>query len=64
MPKRQILIGSLKERYEVQAEAAFDEARRLPPGNERESLERLARRLRIASQLEEWLTSPGLQSPN
>jgi 3'-phosphoadenosine 5'-phosphosulfate sulfotransferase (PAPS reductase)/FAD synthetase len=39
------------------------EARGTPPGIERERLLRRARQAETASRMNEWLTSPGLQSP-
>jgi hypothetical protein len=39
------------------------EAKKLPPGNERDDLIRKARQAETASHLTEWLTSPGLASP-
>jgi hypothetical protein len=40
-----------------------DEAKNLPPGSERNDLVRRARQAETASQLTEWLMSPGLASP-
>ena len=40
-----------------------EEARGIPPGIKREQLLRRARRAETASQINEWLTSPGLQPP-
>jgi hypothetical protein len=45
------------------AQAAREEAERLPYGPEREALMRKARQLETASHLNEWVTSPGLQAP-
>ena len=47
-----------------QARAARREAEKLPPGAERDALMRTARQLETASQMNEWLTSPGLKPPN
>ena len=45
------------------AAEAGERAKLLPPGKERESLLTLARESENASCVEEWLGSPGLQSP-
>lgn len=63
MPKRIGTLGSLDERCAAQAAAKLEAAQRLPPGIERSKLEHEARQLQIASQLDQWLTSPGLQPP-
>ena len=47
-----------------QARAARAEAEKLPQGPERDALMRTARQLETASQMNEWLTSPGLRPPN
>jgi hypothetical protein len=39
------------------------QAERLPYGDEREALERNALQLEIASHINEWVFSPGLQPP-
>jgi hypothetical protein len=40
-----------------------EKAETLPAGAERDELLRKARRLEIASQLDNWVESPGLKSP-
>ena len=40
-----------------------DEAKKLPPDRDRDDLIRRARQAETASQLTEWLMSPGLASP-
>ena len=47
-----------------QARAARLAAEKLPQGAERDALMRTARQLETASQMNEWLTSPGLKPPN
>ena len=47
-----------------QARAARLEAEKLPNGAARDALLRTARQLETASQMNEWLTSPGLKPPN
>jgi hypothetical protein len=54
---------SLQERLANHGRRLRDEAKRLPPGGEREGLIRRARQTEIASHITEWLTSPGLASP-
>jgi hypothetical protein len=49
--------------WHEQAEAVRAEAKKLPHGKEREMLERKARQLDTASQINQWLTSPGLTAP-
>jgi hypothetical protein len=47
------------------SQAAEREALALPPGKERDALMRKSRQLKVASDVGDWLTSPGLQSrPN
>jgi hypothetical protein len=45
------------------AKTTRQQAEQLPYGKEREALMRKARQLETASHINEWLTSPGLQSP-
>ncbi len=64
MSRRRIgSTGTLQERCEAQAAAKLEAASRLPPGPERDALEREARQLQIAFHLDDWLSSPGLQPP-
>jgi hypothetical protein len=42
---------------------ALDQAKQLRPGPEREALIREARQAQIACQIDEWLSSPGLRTP-
>jgi hypothetical protein len=49
--------------WQEQAETYKVEAERLPYGQEREAVERNARRLEIARHLDQWISSPGLQPP-
>jgi hypothetical protein len=53
----------LKERLVQEAQRLRDEAKGMPPGVEREALIRKARHAEAAAKMDEWLTSPGLQSP-
>jgi hypothetical protein len=45
------------------AKAAREQAKKLPPGKERERLVRRARQSETASHIDEWLSSPGLRAP-
>jgi hypothetical protein len=49
---------SLQDRLAQRARDDRDQARRLPPGREREELLRRARRAESASQMTEWLSFP------
>jgi hypothetical protein len=51
------------ERLQKAASEAREAAQRLPQGQEREALLKKARQVETAADLNEWLTSPGLQSP-
>jgi hypothetical protein len=53
----------LDQRLALQAERLRKEAQGTPPGIERDRLIRLARHAETAAQVNEWLTSPGLQAP-
>jgi hypothetical protein len=51
------------ERLDQEAERLRTEAEKLPPGVERDELVRKARQAETASHINEWLSSPGLRSP-
>ena len=53
----------LGDRLAAEAERLRQKARTVPAGKERESLLRKARQLETASHINEWLSSPGLQTP-
>ena len=55
--------ASLDQRLPQEAERLRKEAKGTPPGIEREKLIRRARQAETAVHLQEWLTSPGLQTP-
>jgi hypothetical protein len=59
------MIGNqtVEEKWRQQSEAARQEAEKLPYGKPRDALVRKARQLETASQIEQWLSSPGLQPP-
>ena len=54
---------SLEERLSEEAKRLRAEAKLLPPGVARDEMIRKARRAETASHMNEWLTSPGLRSP-
>lgn len=54
---------SLEERLAQEAARLREQARKLPPGPEREILLRKARQAETGSHMSEWLRSPGLQPP-
>ena len=54
---------TIEQKWHEQSEAAKNEAQKLPHGKEREALVRKARQLKTASQINQWLSSPGLQPP-
>jgi hypothetical protein len=54
---------TLGYRLAHEAERLRQNARTVPIGKERESLLRKARQLETASHIDEWLSSPGLQTP-
>ncbi|MES1147929.1 MAG: hypothetical protein ABUL53_01975 [Bradyrhizobium guangdongense] len=59
--KKQTL--SFDERLQRAADEARDAARKLPIGRERDALMKKARQTDTAARINQWLTSPGLQSP-
>ncbi|UFX47969.1 hypothetical protein HAP47_0015415 [Bradyrhizobium sp. 41S5] len=54
---------SLEERLNIEAQRLLKEAWRHSPGVERSRLIRKARLAETASQLSDWLRSPGLRAP-
>ena len=55
---------AVEQRWHQQSEAAKNEAQKLPHGEERDALMKRARQLKIASQINQWLSSPGLRPPD
>ncbi len=51
------------EKWREEREAILKQAEALPHGREREKLLRKARQLETACHVNEWISSPGLQSP-
>jgi hypothetical protein len=54
---------TLGDRLAKEAARLKQKSRTMPVGKERESLMRKARQLETASHINEWLSSPGLQTP-
>ncbi len=54
---------SFDDRLQKAADQAREAAGKLPQGAEREALLRRARQAEMAAHINEWLTSPGQQSP-
>jgi hypothetical protein len=54
---------SLEERLSEEARRPRAEARLLPPGAVRDEMIRKARQAETASDMNEWLRSPGVQPP-
>ncbi len=61
--RRRFKSSSLKDRLATFTEEAREEAGHLPPGPERDDMLKKASEVEAASHLNEWLNSPGLQSP-
>jgi hypothetical protein len=56
-------ILTFPERLSEEAERLREKAQTVPPGKDRDDLLRKARQTEIASHINEWLSSPGLQPP-
>ncbi len=55
---------TIEQKWHRLSETTRGEAEKLPPGKEREALERKARQLETASQINQWLASYELKPPN
>ena len=53
----------VEQKWHEQSEAAKQEAAKLPQGKLKDQLLLEARQLQTASQINQWLSSPGLQPP-
>jgi hypothetical protein len=51
------------DRLAKEAERFRQEAQTKPPGQERDDLLRKARQAEIAARIDQWISSPGLKSP-
>jgi len=56
-------VLTFPERLDQEAQRLRSDAEKLSPGTERDELIRKARQAETASHVNEWLSSPGLQSP-
>nr|WP_246741221.1 hypothetical protein [Bradyrhizobium sp. 1(2017)] len=54
---------SLEERLTEKAISLHEQARMLPPGPLRDAVERKAQLTETASDINDWLRSPGLRAP-
>jgi hypothetical protein len=54
---------TVEQKWHEQSEAAKQEAAKLPHGKLKDQLLLEARQLQTASQINQWLSSPGLQPP-
>jgi hypothetical protein len=54
---------TLKDRLTTWANEVREQAASLPPGPERDALLKKASKADVASHLDEWANSPGLQPP-
>jgi hypothetical protein len=63
MQRRSHLNQSLEERLAEEAKRLRADAKLLPPGAKREALIRRARQAETGSHISEWLSSPGLRTP-
>jgi len=61
--RRRFKSLSLKDRLALSTEEAREKADHLPPGPKRDDMLKKASQAEAASHLNEWLNSPGLQSP-
>lgn len=55
---------TIEQKWHQLSETTRNEAEKLPPGKEREALERKARQLETASQINQWLASFELKPPS
>ncbi|MGY3558459.1 hypothetical protein ACVWXP_001728 [Bradyrhizobium sp. USDA 4463] len=54
---------TLQDRLAAWSKAVLEQAKKLPPGAERDALMKKARQADVASHLDDWAKSPGLQPP-
>jgi hypothetical protein len=54
---------SIQDRLAAFAQETREKASALPPGLEQQDMLRKARQAETAAHMDEWLNSPGLQSP-
>ena len=56
-------ITSLEQRLAEEAQRLREQAKKLPPGPDRERLLRKVREDEMVAQMAGWITSPGLRPP-
>jgi len=54
---------TLQDRLAAWSKEVLEQAKKLPPGIERDALIKKARQAEVAVHLDEWAHSPGLQAP-
>ncbi len=54
---------TLQDRLAAWSTSVLEQAAKLPPGPEKDALIKKARQADVASHLDDWAHSPGLQSP-
>ena len=54
---------TLQDRLLAWSKEVLEQAKKLPPGAERDALMKKARQADVASHLDDWAKSPGLQPP-
>ncbi|HEV2153152.1 hypothetical protein [Bradyrhizobium sp.] len=54
---------TLQDRVAAWAKEVQEQAAKLPPGPERDALLKKLRQVDVASHLDDWMRSPGLQPP-
>jgi hypothetical protein len=63
MQRRRSTPHSFEDQIAAEKSRLEEQAANLPPGPDRDALLKKIRQLETASHMNEWLTSPGLQSP-
>jgi len=58
-----VFVFVSEQKWHEQSEAAKEETAKLPYGKLKNQLLQKARQLQTASQISQWLSSPGLQPP-
>jgi hypothetical protein len=63
MQRRRSVPHTFKEQIAAEKSRLKAQAANLPPGAQKDALLKKIRQLEIASHINEWLSSPGLQPP-
>ena len=56
-------FGSFEERLVGEVQRLTEQAQMMPAGQDRDALLKKARQAKIAADISQWLSSPGLQPP-